>query len=61
MQDEQELPGQRTDRNNEIINLIGEATDGNDDPSKDPDHTIDAEKVQIIDPVSSALLGCAMI
>ncbi len=32
MQDEQELPGQRT-HHNEIINSFGEATDGNDDPS----------------------------
>jgi hypothetical protein len=42
VQDEQELPGQCT-RHNEIINSVGEATDGNDEPSKDPDHTIDAE------------------
>jgi hypothetical protein len=42
VQDEQELPGQRT-HHNKIINSVGEATDGNDDPSKDPDHTIDAE------------------
>jgi hypothetical protein len=43
VQDKQELPGQHT-HHNEIINSVGEATDGNDDPSKDPDHTIDAEK-----------------
>jgi len=42
VQDEQELPGQRT-HHNEMINSVGEATDGNDDPSKDPDHIIDAE------------------
>ncbi len=50
MQDEQELPGQRTHHNNEIIISIGEATDGNDDPSKDPDHTIDAENTIIDEP-----------
>ncbi len=48
-QDEQELPGQST-YHNEIINSVGEATDGNDDPSKDPDHTIDAEKSIIDEP-----------
>jgi hypothetical protein len=48
-QDEQELPGQRT-YHNEIINSVGEATDGNDDPSKDPDHTIDAETSIIDEP-----------
>ncbi len=46
VQDEQELPGQCT-HHNEIINSVGEATDGNDDPSKDPDHTIDAENTII--------------
>ncbi len=49
MQDEQELPHQRT-HHNEIINSVGEATDGNDDPSEDPDHTIDAEKSIIDEP-----------
>ncbi len=49
VQDEQELLGQRT-HHNEIINSVGEATDGNDDPSKDPDHTIDAEKSNINEP-----------
>ncbi len=43
VKDEQELPGQCI-YHNQIINSVGEATDGNDDPSKDPDHTIDAEK-----------------
>jgi hypothetical protein len=50
VQDEQELPGQCTHHNNEIINSIGEATDGNDDPSKDPDHRIDAENTIIDEP-----------
>ncbi len=49
MQDEQELPGQCT-HHNERINSVGEATDGNDDPSKDPDHTIDAENTIIDEP-----------
>ena len=49
MQDEQELPGQRT-HHNEIINSVGEATDGNDDPSKDPDYMIDAENTIIDEP-----------
>jgi hypothetical protein len=37
-------------KNNEIINSIGEATDGNDDTSKDPDHMIDAENTIIDEP-----------
>ncbi len=49
VQVEQELPGQRT-HHNEIINSVGEATDGNDDPSKDPDHTIDAENTIVDEP-----------
>jgi hypothetical protein len=49
VQDEQELPGQCT-HHNEIIISIGEATDGNDDPSKDPNHTIDAENTIIDGP-----------
>ncbi len=49
MQAEQELPGQRT-RNNEVVNSVGKATDGNDDPSKDPDHTIDAENTTVDEP-----------
>jgi hypothetical protein len=49
VQDEQELPVQCT-YHNEIINSVGEATDGNDDPSKDPDHMIDAEKSIIDEP-----------
>jgi hypothetical protein len=49
VQDEQELPGQCT-HHNEIINSVGKATYGNDDPSKDPDHTIDAENTIIDEP-----------
>jgi hypothetical protein len=49
VQDEQELPSQRT-HHNEIINSVGEATDRNDDPSKDPDHMIDAEKTIVDEP-----------
>ncbi len=49
VQDEQELSSQRT-HHNEIINSVGEATDGNDDLSKDPDHTIDAENTIVDEP-----------
>jgi hypothetical protein len=49
VQAEQELSGQHT-HHNEIINSVGEATDGNDDPSKDPDHTIDAENTIVDEP-----------
>ncbi len=35
----QELPGQRT-LDNEGVNAIDKATDANDDPSKDSDHTL---------------------
>ncbi len=49
VQAEQELPGQRT-HHNEIVNSVGEATDGNDDPSKDPDHMIDAENTIVDEP-----------
>jgi hypothetical protein len=49
VQGEQESPGQHT-HHNEIINSVGEATDGNDDPSKDPDHMIDAENTIIDEP-----------
>ncbi len=49
VQDEQELPGQCT-HHNEIINSVGKATDGNDDPSKDLDHMIDAENTLIDEP-----------
>jgi hypothetical protein len=45
-QDEQELPGQCTHHNNEIINSIDESTDGDDDPSKDPDHTRLMQRIQ---------------
>jgi hypothetical protein len=53
VQDEQELPGQRT-RHNEMINSVGEATNGNDDPSEDPYHMIDAENTIIDEP------GCTL-
>ncbi len=49
VQDEQELPGQHI-HHNEIINSVGEATDGNDDPRKYPDHTIDAENTIVDEP-----------
>jgi hypothetical protein len=49
VQDEQELPGQCT-HYDEIINSVGEATDRNDVPSKDPDHTIDAENTIVDEP-----------
>ncbi len=49
MQDEQELPGQGTHLN-EIFNSVGEAIDGNYDPSQGPDHMIDAENTIIDEP-----------
>jgi hypothetical protein len=49
VQAEQELPGQHT-HNNEVVNSVGKATDGKDHPSKDPDHTIDAENTAIDEP-----------
>ncbi len=49
VQAEQELPGQRT-HHNEVVNSVGKATDGNDDPSKDPDHTIDGENMTVVEP-----------
>jgi hypothetical protein len=49
VQDEQELPGQHT-HHNEIINSVGGANDGNDDPSKDPDHMINAKNTIIDEP-----------
>jgi hypothetical protein len=49
VQDEQDLPGQCT-HHNEINNSVGEATDGNNYPSKDPDHTIDAENTVVDEP-----------
>jgi hypothetical protein len=30
--------------------MIGKATDGNGDPSKDPDHKIDAENTTVKEP-----------
>ena len=49
VQDEQELPGQCIHKN-EVVNSFGKATDGNDDLSKDPDHTIDAENTTVDEP-----------
>jgi hypothetical protein len=49
VQAEQELPGQCL-QNDEVVNSVGKATDGNDDPSKDPDHTIDAENTTVDEP-----------
>jgi hypothetical protein len=37
-------------KNNEVVDLVGKATDGNDDPSKDPDHTIHAENTTVDEP-----------
>jgi hypothetical protein len=45
----QELPGQRVN-DNEEVNLVGKATDGNGDPNKDSDHTIDAENTTVDEP-----------
>ncbi len=45
----QELPGQHA-HDNEGVNSVGKATDGNGDPSKDPDHTIDAENMTVDEP-----------
>jgi hypothetical protein len=45
----QELPCQHT-LDNEGVNAIDNATDGNDDPSKDSDHTIDAENMTVDEP-----------
>ncbi len=42
----QEFPGQRT-LDNEGVNAINKATDANGDPSKDSDHTIDAENTTV--------------
>ncbi len=49
VQDEQELPGQHT-HHNELINSVSEAANGNDDPSEDPYHTIDAVNTIIDEP-----------
>ncbi len=49
MQAEQELPGPCT-HNNEIVDSVGKASDGNDDPSKDPDHSIVAENTTVDEP-----------
>ncbi len=45
----QELPGQRA-HDNDGINSVDKATDVNGDPSKDSDHTIDAENTTVDEP-----------
>jgi hypothetical protein len=45
----QELPGQRA-HDNEGVNSVDKATDANGDPSKDSDHTIDAENTTVDEP-----------
>jgi hypothetical protein len=45
----QELPGQHA-HDNEGVNSVGNANDANGDPSKDSDHTIDAENMTVDDP-----------
>jgi hypothetical protein len=45
----QELPGQYT-LDNEEVNEIDKTTDANGDPSKDFDHTIDAENTTVDEP-----------
>ncbi len=45
----QELPGQHA-HDDEGVNSVGKATDGNADPSKDSDHTIDAENLTVDEP-----------
>jgi hypothetical protein len=46
---EQALPGQRA-HDNEGVNSVDKATDANGDPSKDSDHTIDAENMTVDEP-----------
>jgi hypothetical protein len=45
----QELPVQRA-HDSEEVNTVDKATDGNGDPSKDSDHTIDAENMTVDEP-----------
>ncbi len=45
----QELPGQCA-HDNEGVNSVDKATDANGDPSKDSDHTIDAENITVDEP-----------
>ncbi len=45
----QELPGQRA-HDNDGVNSVDKATDVNGDPSKDSDHTIDAENTTVDEP-----------
>jgi hypothetical protein len=46
---EQELPGQCA-LDNDAVNAVDKATDVNGDPSKDSDHTIDAENTTVDEP-----------
>ncbi len=46
----QELSGQRT-QDNDGVNSVDKATDVNGDPSKDSDHTIDAENTTVDEPI----------
>jgi hypothetical protein len=45
----QELPGQRI-HDNEGVNSVGTATDGNGDPNKDSDYTMNAENMTVDEP-----------
>jgi hypothetical protein len=45
----QELPGQHA-HDNDGVNSVDKATDMNGDPSKDSDHTIDAENTTVDEP-----------
>ncbi len=47
----QELSGQHA-HDNEGVNSVDKANDANDDPSKDSDHTIDAENTTVDEPVT---------
>ncbi len=49
MPSEQELPVQCT-HDSEEVNTVNKTTDMNDDPSKDSDHTIDAENMTVDEP-----------
>jgi hypothetical protein len=46
---EQEFPVQRA-HDSEEVNTVDKATDANGDPSKDSDHTMDAENVNVDEP-----------
>ncbi len=45
----QELPGQRA-HDNDGVNSVDKATDVNGNPSRDSDHTIDAENMTVAEP-----------